>query len=70
MNNPAENGNVSLMGTIFLGIISWLTPENIDLGLKVITGIGALVSAILAARYYWYATKEKKQSLKKMKKDE
>jgi hypothetical protein len=67
MNNPAENGNVSLLGTIFLGIISWMTPENIDLGLKIITGAGALVSAILAARYYWYATKEKKQSLKKMK---
>lgn len=67
MNNPAENGNVSLCGTIFLGIVSWLTPENIDLGLKVITGTGALVSAILAARYYWYATKEKKESLKRSK---
>jgi len=69
MNNPAENGHMSLCGTIFLGIISWFTPENIDLGLKVITGLGALVSATLAARYYWYATKEKKQSLKKMQDD-
>jgi hypothetical protein len=67
MNNTAENGNISLCGTVFLGIVSWLTPENIDMGLKVITGIGALVSAILAARYYWYATKEKKEALKRMK---
>lgn len=69
MNNPAENGNMSLLGSIFLGMISWLTPENIDIGLKVLTGIGAIVSAILACRYYWYATKEKKESLKKMKND-
>lgn len=66
MNNPAENGNLSLCGTVFLGIVSWFSPQNIDLGLKVITGMGALVSAILAARYYWYATKEKKENLKKM----
>jgi hypothetical protein len=67
MNNTAEKGNISLCGTLFLGIVSWLTPENIDMGLKVITGIGALVSAILAARYYWYATKEKKETIKRMK---
>lgn len=65
MNNPsAEYGNISLCGTIFLGIVSWLTPEKIDMGLKIITGLGALISAILAARYYWYATKEKKRSIK------
>lgn len=66
-NNPAEYGGISLCGFVFLGIVSWFTPENIDLTLKVLTGVGALVSASLAARYYWYATKEKKESLKKMK---
>lgn len=64
MDNPAENGHVSLFGTIFLGMVSWLTPENIDLGLKVVTGFGALISAVLASRYYWYAAKEKKENLK------
>ena len=67
MNNPAENGNLSLLGSILLGIISWFTPENVDLVLKIVTAIGAIVSAIFAARYYWYATKEKKATLKKMK---
>jgi hypothetical protein len=65
MNETVENGNLSFFGVLYFGAISWLTPENIDLGLKVVTGIGAFVSAVLAARYYWYATKEKKQSLKK-----
>ncbi len=63
MDNPAENGHVSFIGTIVLGVISWLTPENIDLGFKIITGIGAFVSAVLASRYYWYAAKEKKKAL-------
>lgn len=40
------------------------------MSVKIVTGLGALISAVLAARYYWYATKEKKESLKKMKNDE
>lgn len=70
MNHSAESGNTSLLSSIVLGIISWLTPENIDMSVKIVTGLGALISAVLAARYYWYATKEKKESLKKMKNDE
>lgn len=69
MNDPVESGNLTFFGSIILGAISWLTPENIDLGLKVVTGAGALISGILAARYYWYATKEKKEALRKMKED-
>lgn len=68
MNNPAENGRISFLGSVILGIVSWFSPENIDLTLKVITGLGATVSAILACRYYWYATKEKKQNIKKNEK--
>lgn len=67
MNNSADNGLLSLSGSILLGIYSWFTPDNVDMGLKAITAIGAFVSAILAARYYWYATKEKKESLRKLR---
>lgn len=70
MNQSPEYANVSLFGTIFLGAVSWLTPETIDLGLKVVTGLGAVVSGVLAARYYWYATKEKKAALKKLQEDD
>lgn len=64
MNDPVENGRLSLLGSVILSILSWLSPENLDLTIKVVTGIGALVAAIFSARYYWYATKEKKKSLK------
>lgn len=67
MDNSAENGHLSFLGSILLGIVSWFSPENIDTTIKIITALGALVSGALAARYYWYATKEKKQSIKKMK---
>lgn len=70
MNNSAGNGHVSLIGTIILGILSWFTPENVDLALKVVTGIGAVISAIFAARYYYYAAKEKKANLKRMKEED
>ena len=70
MNNPVENANISLLGTIILGIISWFTPQNIDMGLKIITAIGATASAILACRYYWYAAKEKKEKIKRMENKE
>jgi hypothetical protein len=65
MNDPVENGKLSLLGSILLSIVSWFTPENIDLTLKLITGSGALIAAIFSARYYWYATKEKKKNLGK-----
>ena len=75
MDNPVENGNISLIASIVLGIISWFTPANIDLTLKVITGLGALVGIFFAVRYHWYATKTQKidkmlkeEELKKLKK--
>lgn len=67
MNETVENGHISLLGTIVLGIISWFTPENVDMTVKLITALGAVISAILAGRYYWYATKEKKENLKRMR---
>lgn len=63
MDNSASNGNISFLGTVFLGLVSWLTPENIDIGFKVMTGIGAVTCSILGARYYYYATLEKKRKL-------
>lgn len=76
MDNPVENGNISLLGSILLGIVSWLTPANIDLTLKVVTGIGALIGIFFAVRYHWYATKTqrtdkllKEEELKKLRKE-
>lgn len=65
MNSP-ESANASLLGSIILGIMNLLTPQGVDIAVKVITCGGALFSAFLAGRYYWYAAKEKKRILKKM----
>lgn len=68
MDNP-HNGNQSLLISIILGIFSWFTPERVDLGLKIITAMGALVAAIFAARYHYYAAKEKKERIKRFLKE-
>lgn len=69
MDNPSTNGNNSLLLSILLGIFSWVTPQNVDIGLKIITALGAVVAAVFAARYHYYATKEKKESIKKLMED-
>lgn len=60
MSNEVENGHISLGVSLFLGAISWFTPANIDMTLKVLTGIGALIGIFFAVRYHWYATKTQK----------
>jgi hypothetical protein len=67
MDNASDNGNNSLLLTIFLGIFSWVTPETMDIGLKIITATGAVVAAFFATRYHYYAAKEKKEQLKKLR---
>ena len=37
---------------------------NIDLVLKVIVGLASIAAAIMAIRYHYYATKERKQQIK------
>jgi len=66
MDNPSSSGNNSLLISILLGMFSWMTPERVDIGLKIMTGLGALVAAIFAARYHYYAAKEKKERIKKL----
>lgn len=68
MDNPSTSGNNSLLITIILGIFSWFTPERVDIGLKIITAIGAVTAAIFAARYHYYAAKEKKERIKRFRK--
>lgn len=70
MDNSAHiHGNNSLVIAIILGIFSWLTPDRVDLGLRIITAIGAVTAAIFAARYHYYAAKEKKERIKRFQKD-
>lgn len=66
-SNNALNGLKCFAGTILLGIATWFDPEHIDRTMKVLTGTGATISAILAGVYYIFAIKEKRQSIKRMK---
>ena len=67
MDNPSTNGNNSLLLSVILGIFSWFTPESMDVGLKIITAIGAITAAVFAARYHYYAAKEKKEKIKRLR---
>lgn len=64
-NVNVENGNASAATSIVLGIMTWLTPENAELGLKVLVAIGSIITAIMAIRYYYFATIHQKNKIKK-----
>lgn len=49
------------------GIISWISMLQLQPYISAIAGMLGIVSAVFAIRYYYYATKEKKQSLKTSK---
>lgn len=70
-NTNLENGNLTAGMSILLGILTWATPENVEYGLKVLVAFGSISTAIMAVRYYYFATKEKKKRLsEKSKSDE
>ena len=66
MDNQSTNGYNSLLVSIILGIFSWLRPDRIDLGLKIGTGLGAIIAAIFAIRYHITATKVKEKELENL----
>jgi len=66
-NIKVENGNLSACCAILLGLTTWLTPQNVEYGLKILVAIGSIITAIMAVRYYYYATKEKKKILEDSK---
>lgn len=63
------NGDRTLVLSIFLSLFNWVS-ENGDLTIKIITAIGAIASAMFAARYYHLAAKHKKMQIKKLEDDE
>lgn len=68
MSNSVENGNTYFACTIIMGILNW-SLRNVD-PMDLITGAAAVFSAVMAGRYYWYATKEKKARIRQIKDEE
>lgn len=46
-----------------------MTNANVDLGIKVVTGLFGILLSIMAIRYYMIATREKKMTIEKMLQD-
>jgi len=76
MNSP-ENANASLMGSLFLTILTWSPPSDIDFWLRAITGVGACVGVIFAVRYHIAAKKREdaarilaEEELRRLREDE
>lgn len=63
-NIKVENGNLSALCSVTLAFVSWFTPENVEYALKFFVAIGSIGTAIMAVRYYYFATVEKKQQIK------
>lgn len=59
-------GPVYIAATLIFSFFATIV-NNIEITVRVAAGIMAIASAIMAMRYYHYATKEKKETLKKLK---
>ncbi len=60
-----ENGHLSLLVSIMLGIFSWFT-QNVDL--KTIGFIGTLIASAMAVINYYYSIKKNRLEIKQMEK--
>jgi len=58
-----QNGNLSALASFTLGAITWLTSTDVELILRLLVGVGSVITAIMAIRYYYYAIVEKKKML-------
>ena len=65
-HDNGENGNISFLISIFLGILSYIIG-NIDMVLKISVAVASVAAGIMAVRYHYYATKEKKEEIKRNK---
>lgn len=70
MDNPSNNGDNSLLISIILGVFSWMTPERVDVGLKILTALGAITAAVFAIRYHIAATRVKNKELELMEEED
>ena len=53
---------ISLILSIFSGILSWLSLNDAQYFVSFCASIIALISGILAMRYYYYAGEEKRKN--------
>lgn len=55
-NHNVENGHISALVSILSATFAWIASHDISEMIKGIAGMVAIVSGIMAIRYYYYAT--------------
>lgn len=60
---PGIWGGITTLGGI---LFAWLTIDHVKSGLTIIASVVGILAGIFSARYYWLASKEKKENLKKL----
>lgn len=66
MDNTLSKNNVYCFGVLSLVGIKLNLPPQVDMGLKIATGVAALVVAFFAIRAHIWTIKEKKAIIKKI----
>jgi uncharacterized membrane-anchored protein len=64
-NGTPGSGLVASIVSVFSGIMAWISLKDTQVIITIIAGMVGIASGIFAIRYYIYATREKKQNLKK-----
>lgn len=64
-NNNVQNGHASLLISVITASIAWIDVKDVDIWVKLITGVFTVVASTMAIRYYHYNTKQIKNELKK-----
>lgn len=55
-NNELQNGHISMLVSIITATLAWIGSHDISELIKGAAGIVAIVSGVMAIRYYYYAT--------------
>lgn len=59
------NGNRNLLVSVMLGILTWFTPDRVELLIKVLLFIGTSTATVFACINYYYSIKKNKLEIKK-----
>jgi hypothetical protein len=62
--NPIA-GFICSIVSVIASIIAWINVKDVQVYAAIVSALAATGSAIMGARYFHYATKEKKQSILK-----
>lgn len=61
---------IATIVSMLSAVMAWISLQNSQIILALIATGVSIVCGVLAARYYWFAAKEKKLTIKNMEKDD